>query len=150
MPKLTSSQKITIGMRVAGLPVTLLMLNACSFDSTNLPAPTHIPSSPPTQATVVAVAKMVAAESKVAPPLEISAVRPTDHGPGRFFVCMRETNPTSEKRVVYSIFFDNDVYKGSRQSVILDACETQTFTPVVDTPPPAPPPKASGKRYRRR
>jgi hypothetical protein len=43
-------------------------------------------------------------------------------------------------RVIFlSVFFDNDVYKGSRQSVIMDACETQQFAPVDLSPPPAPP-----------
>jgi hypothetical protein len=60
---------------------------------------------------------------------------------------MRETNPTSEKRVVYCVFYDNDVYKGSRQSVILDACETQAFT-AIDVTPPAPPPQ-SGRKSKR-
>jgi hypothetical protein len=37
----------------------------------------------------------------------------------------------SEPRVVYySVFFDNDVYKGNRPSVIMEACEAQQFTPV--------------------
>jgi hypothetical protein len=52
----------------------------------------------------------------------------------------------SEPRVVYySAFFDNDVYKGTRQSVIMEACETQQFIPVDLSPPPAPP-KSSSKR----
>ena len=46
----------------------------------------------------------------------------------------------SEPRVVYySVFFDNDVYKGTRQSAIIETCETQQFIPVNLSPPPAPP-----------
>jgi len=30
----------------------------------------------------------------------------------------------------YSVFFDNDEYKGSRASVILDDCEKQSYHPV--------------------
>jgi hypothetical protein len=145
MPALT--RKITFAkMRAAGLCGTMaLVLSACLFDKVDLPPVTYVTPSPPTPAIVTAVVKAAAAEEKLTPPLEMSAVRPTIIGPGRFFVCMREANPTSEKRVAYSVFFDNDLYKGSRRSVIVEACETQAFTPV-EVAPPAPPPKTSGKR----
>jgi len=42
-----------------------------------------------------------------------------------------------ERVVYYSVFFDNDVYKGTRQSLIMEACEAQQFTPVDQSPPPA-------------
>ena len=103
--------------------------------------------------------------AKLTAPLEVSTVRPTDHGPGRFFACLKGTmlpssSPkaaaddsarepsifsqpppsSSEPRVVYySVFFDNDVYKGTRQSAIIETCETQQFIPVNLSPPPAPP-----------
>ena len=94
-------------------------------------------------------------------PLEVSTVRPTDHGPGRFFACLKGTiqlSPTSSdtaadgsargsvpRAIFLSVFFDNDVYKGARQSVIMDACETQQFAPVDLSPLPAPP-KSPSKR----
>ena len=99
----------------------------------------YLPPSPPTQAAVVAGVKAAAAAAKFSPPLEVSDVRPTDHGPGRYFVCIREVvSPTSEKRPTYSVFYNNDEYKGERQSVILDACENQAFTPIDIAPPPTP------------
>ena len=103
-------------------------------------------------------------------PLEVSTVRPTDHGPGHFFACLKGTiqlsptspntaadgsarepsnqppSPSTVPRVIFlSVFFDNDVYKGARQSVIMDACETQQFAPVDLSPLPAPP-KSPSKR----
>jgi hypothetical protein len=87
----------------------------------------------------------LAADLKMTGPLEISAVRPTDIGPGRFFVCLRQADPTIAKRQPYSVFFDNDSYKGSRQSVIREACETQAYTSIVEPPPP-PPAKPDRKR----
>ena len=88
----------------------------------------------------------LAADLKMTGPLEISAVRPTDIGPGRFFVCLRQADPTIAKRQPYSVFFDNDSYKGSRQSVIREACETQVYSPLVDPTPPPPPAKSRRKR----
>jgi hypothetical protein len=44
---------------------------------------------------------------------------------------MREVvSANSEKRLAYSVFYDNDDYKGARLSVILDACEAQAFWPM--------------------
>ena len=110
-----------------------LMLAACSSDP-GLPASTYVPyvpPSPPTQNAIVAPATTAAAEAKLAAPLQISAVRQTDHGPGRYFICLREANPLPDKRQrYYSLFFDNDTYKGSRLSVIMDECEKQAFSPL--------------------
>ena len=114
-----------------------LMLAACSPD---LPASTYapyVPPSPPTQNAIVTGATAAAAEAKLSAPLQISAVRPTDHGPGRYFICLREANPPPDKRQrYYSVFFDNDTNKGFRLSVIMDECETQAFSPLLPTPAP--------------
>jgi hypothetical protein len=148
-----------------------LMLSACSSDKVEIGgAPVvYVPPSAPTQDAVIAGLKAAASEAKLTAPLEVSTVRPTDHGPGRFFACLKGTmlpSPSpkaadsarepsifyqpppssSEPRVVYlSVFFNNDVYKGTRQSVIMEACEAQQFTPVDLSPPPAPP-KSPPKR----
>ena len=131
---------------IARRPAILLslMLAACSSDFSTAP-PDYVAPSPPTEQSVVASAKAVAADLKMTGPLEISAVRPTDLGPGRFFVCLRQADPTIAKRQPYSVFFDNDSYKGSRQSVIREACETQAYTSIVEPPPP-PPAKPDRKR----
>ena len=142
-----------------------LLLSACSSDKIDVPPVVYVPPSPPTQDAVITGLKAAASEAKLTAPLEVSTVRPTDHGPGRFFACLKGTmlpSPSpkaaaddsahqpppssSEPRVVYySVFFDNDAYMGTRQSVIMEACETQQFTPVDLSPPPAPP-KSSPKR----
>jgi hypothetical protein len=73
--------------------------------------------------------------------LEISAVRQSDHGPGSYFVCVKEANPAPDKpRRYYSTFLDNDTYKGSRQAVIMEQCELQTYGPAPVAAPAAPPP----------
>jgi hypothetical protein len=57
-------------------------------------------------------AKQVAAEYKLTGPLEMSDVRPSDFGPGRFMMCIRGTEPTHNQVGYYAVFFDNDAYKG--------------------------------------
>jgi hypothetical protein len=80
--------------------------------------------SPPTEKAIGAAVAQLANEAKLVTPLEISALRPNDHGPGSFFVCVREVNPPPDKpRRYYSTFLDNNDYKGSRLSVIMDQCE---------------------------
>jgi hypothetical protein len=81
--------------------------------------------------------------------LQISAVRQTDHGPGQYFICLREANPPSDKRQrYYSVFFDNDTSKGSRLSVIMDECETQAFSPLPTAAPTIPAPNAKPTRQK--
>jgi hypothetical protein len=79
----------------------------------------------------------------------MSDLRPTDHSPGGYFVCLREASSTSEKHTVYSVFYDNDEYKGSRVSVI-DACEAQAFTQIDTEPAPSPSPSPKSTRIGRK
>jgi hypothetical protein len=120
-----------------------LLLSACS--SVHTTEPTYVPPSPPTGKAIVAAVAELAKEAKLVTPLEISALRPNEHGPGGFFVCVRELNPPPDKpRRYYSTFLDSDVYKGSRLSVIMDQCELQTYGPApVAAPAPSPPTPAT-------
>ena len=129
--------------------LVVLLLSGCS--SVDVPPATYTPPSPPTQAAVIAGIKKAASEAKLNPALEITDVRPTDHGPGNYFVCMREVvSSSSEKRPAYSVFYDNDDYKGARLSVIMDACEAQAFTPIDIAPPPTPSPSPKSGRIGRK
>ena len=111
-----------------------LVLAACSSDPGS-PMLAYVPASPPTQKIIIVGANAAATEAKLAAPVQISDVRQSDHGPGSYFVCLREANPPSGGLPrYYSVFFDNEVYKGDRLSVMIDECEKQTFTPL-----PAPP-----------
>jgi len=70
-------------------------------------------------------------DAKLQQPVEISSMRKTDRGPGSYYVCLREVNaPAQRSRYVYSVFFDNEDYKGSRLSVIMDDCEHQLYSPI--------------------
>ena len=159
-------------MRDCRVMLLCLMLSACSSDKVEIGgAPVvYVPPSAPTQDAVISGLKAAVSETKLTAPLEVSTVRPTDHGPGHFFACLKGTiqlSPTSPNTaadgsarepsnqppspstvprvIVLSVFFDNDVYRGTRQSVIMDACETQQFAPVDLSPLPAPP-KSPSKR----
>jgi hypothetical protein len=167
--KITFAEMRESGVRRGMTALLCLVLSACSSDKVEIGgAPVvYVPPSAPTQNAVITGLKAAASEAKLTAPLEVSTVRPTDHGPGRFFACLkgtmlpspspkaaaddsaREHQPPpsiSQPRVVYySVFFDNDAYKGTRQSVIMEACEAQQFTPVDLSPPPAPP-KSPPKR----
>jgi hypothetical protein len=129
-----------------------LLLSACSSVNTTEP-PAYVRPSPPTEKAIGAAVAAIAKEAKLVTPLEISAVRPNDHGPGSFFVCVREVNPPPDKpRHYYSTFLDNDDYKGSRLSVIMDQCELQTYSPAPVAAPaqPAPTPDATPAKHKRR
>ena len=127
--------KITFGeMRESGargIMLLCLVLSACSSDNVDLPPATYVPPSPPTQAAVISGVKAATSEAKLTAPMEISAVRPADRGPGHYFLCLREASPTSERRRVYSVFYDNDVYKGSRQSVIMMPARPRRLSPLT-------------------
>ena len=90
----------------------------------------YVPPSMPTMAAIAKGAKQAADEAKLKPPLQISDLRQTDHGPGRFMLCMRAMDPKSNLAVTYAVFFDNDAYKGERLPVILDECEKQSYRPI--------------------
>jgi hypothetical protein len=107
--------------------VLTLLLAGCA-SSANLP-PAYQPSRSPSAKAVTEGVKKGAAEAKLTGALETSAVRHTDHGPGSYFVCLRQTAPSAGGRPAYSVFFDNDDYKGIQSSVISEACEAESLVP---------------------
>jgi hypothetical protein len=111
------------------LPILFgLLLGACSTVDTS--APLYVPPSPPTLLALREGIKKASTEEKLTGPIEMSALRNADRGFGQYFVCMRAANPSAERHAAYSVFFSNDEYKGVRQSVMIEACETQLFSPL--------------------
>jgi hypothetical protein len=132
-----------------GFFITVL-LTGCS-SSTDTPQLTYTPPSPPTQPALIEGLRKAVPEEKLTAPIEISALRRVEFGGfGSYFVCMREANPTSERHFVYSVFYDNEEYKGARQSVIMEHCEAEAFSQIDTTPPPSPTPtpKSAGRKGR--
>ena len=107
--------------------VLALLLAACA-SSANLP-PAYHPSGAPSAKAVQEGVKKASAEAKLEGGLEMSAARSSDNGPGSYFVCLRQTGPSAGGRPAYSVFFDNDEYKGIQSSVLSEACEAESMAP---------------------
>jgi hypothetical protein len=114
------------------------MLMACAADVS--PLKPYVPPSRPTTAAANKGIAQTVAEEKITGPIQMSDLRETDHGPGRFVLCIRGVEPKYSRRTTYAVFFDNDDYKGSRMSVMIDACEKQVYRPYTGPASPAAPP----------
>jgi hypothetical protein len=113
-------------------PLLCLCLTACStiWVDTSGPIPVLQPVQAPTQEMIQKGVRVAAKAAKLAMPVEVSALRKADHGPGNYFVCLREAGPLPDKtRPTYSVFFD-DGYMDLRLSVILENCEQQHYSSV--------------------
>lgn len=111
-------------------PLFCLLLSSCSsiWVEASAPPPAIQPFQPPRQEALQNGVGKSVKEQHLAQPVEISAPRQSDHGPGRYYVCLREISPLVDKpHLTHSVFFDDDAYKGSRQSVILEDCEHQQY-----------------------
>ena len=89
----------------------------------------YVPPSMPTTAAASQGIKQAATEEKLTGPIEMSGLRETDHGPGRFVLCIRGVESKYRRLGTYAVFFDNNDYKGSRMSVMIDDCEKQNYRP---------------------
>src|SRR5579863_5108663 len=111
--------------------VTLLfcsMLAACS-SGVQMPPVVYTPPSMPSLTATSEGIKKAATEAKLIDPIEISDLRQSDHGPGRFYLCIRGVDSKYRRIRTYAVFFDNDEYKGLRSSVMIDDCEKQEYRP---------------------
>jgi hypothetical protein len=106
-----------------------LALSACSsIEASSIIGP-YVPPSAPSPAATREGAKKAVAEEKLTGLIEMSELRESDHGPGRFVVCLRGAEQAFGPRRTYAVFFDDEIYKGVRLSVMVDDCEKQEFRP---------------------
>src|SRR5579862_444216 len=77
--------------------------------------------APPSGNTIAAAVKQVAAEAKLAEPLETTALRRVNFWAGDWIVCVREASLSQPPAYPYAIFFDS-AYKRSRIAVGVDEC----------------------------
>jgi len=117
-------------MRPLFLLLCLTLAGCSSSEEFTTVAPYVTPSLPTLYAANKGVAQAIS-EEQIKGPLEISDPRETDHGPGRFVLCLRGVEPKYNRNSTYAVFFDNDDYKGSRMSVMIDDCEKQAYRPFV-------------------
>jgi hypothetical protein len=132
---------LNIGAALAA--VACLALAACD---PGVPAPpvVYVPPSMPTTEAIGKVVKLAATEAHLTGPIEMSDLRPTDHGPGHFIVCIRGVS-NDFRTGTYVVFFDNNDYKGLRLPAILEGCEKESYHPV-----PVEPEKNAGPKPRAR
>jgi hypothetical protein len=90
----------------------------------------YVPPSMPTAQILSKGITQAVTDAKLISPIEVSDVRPTDHGPGPFILCVRGVSNDS-RTGIYSVFFDDKAYKGLRLPAILDGCEKQSYRPFV-------------------
>src|ERR1700760_360960 len=85
----------------------------------------YVPPGAPSLAAKIAGLKKAAAEEKLTEG-EVSEVRVSDRGWGRYMVCLKGHRERQAANY-YSVFFDNDEYKGVRESAISDTCAQQSY-----------------------
>jgi len=90
----------------------------------------YVPPTMPTTAAASEGIKKAATEEKLTGPIEMSDLRETDHGPGRYVLCIRGVESIYRRVGTYAVFFDNNDYKGSRMSVMIDDCDKQGLSPA--------------------
>jgi hypothetical protein len=107
------------------------VLAGCSYlqsDDTSL-APAYVEPLAPTPEAQLRGAKLGAAEEKLAAPLEVSGVIKAERGLGRWMVCVRGARP-GQPVGYYSVYFDNELYRGVREAVVYDFCSQQSYQPL--------------------
>ena len=115
-------------MRGAPAVLVCFTLAACSPAAEQSIA-AYVPPSMPTVAAAGEGIKKATTEEKLTGPIEMSDLRVTDHGPGRFVLCIRAVEAKYRRVDTYAVFFDNNDYKGSRMSIMIDDCEKQNYRP---------------------
>jgi hypothetical protein len=129
-----------------------LMLTACSSSDFSTAPPPYVPPSAPTENAIAAAIAQAAGEQKLTAPFLISAVHPTEHGPGLYYFCLKQTTaPADIRRTYYAVFTNGEEYKGARLSVMIDDCEHQTYSPAPAVAPitPPPPPAAQHEAHKK-
>ena len=113
-------------------PILLFIsLAGCSIPIENMSEPLpYAPPGPPSPSAQIEGAKKAIAEEKLTGTIEISDARISDRGWGRYMVCLKGRRDQQASNY-YSVFFDDDVYKGVRESAIYDFCARQSFRPVA-------------------
>jgi len=132
------------------LPLCFALV-ACSQDLSPI-KPYVTPSMPTVAAANKGIAQTVT-EEKITGSIEMSDLRESDHGPGRFVLCIRGIEPKYSRLTTYAVFFDNDDYKGSRMAVMIDDCERQAYRPYTTAPAaaaaPSPAAAPTDQRHRK-
>jgi hypothetical protein len=115
--------------RGAAAVLVCFTLTACS-PAVELSIAAYVPPSMPTTAAAGEGIKKATTEEKLTGPIQMSDLRETDHGPGRYMLCIQGVDAKYKRLRTYAVFFDNNDYKGARISVMIDDCEKQNYRPA--------------------
>jgi hypothetical protein len=111
-------------------------LVGCSLMDSGEPGPDnpgrYIPPNPPTRPAELNGVVKASKEEKLIGALEISELRNSDFGPGRWMICLR--GERDSKPAYFGVYFENEDYKGVRLSVIGEDCEHATYVPTGPLP----------------
>jgi hypothetical protein len=127
------------------LPILFAALlgSACSFSGIGEP----VADPPPDQYDMEAAYKAIRnayAEFKLKGEPEMSRVHRVRGGYlAEWAVCVRNDDPRMQR--YYTFYFKKRKISEWRLSVIVEGCETETFTPLPPAPPEEPPASASSK-----
>jgi len=115
--------------------VAALTLAGCSLVNAEMQEPDpvkYVPPNPPTRpAELQGIVKAVKEEALTGS-VEISDLRTSDFGPGRWMICLR--GERASKSTYFAVFFENEDYKGVRLSVIGEHCEQADYIPTGPLP----------------
>ena len=120
-------------MRVLAAVLCLALagsLAGCSLPVEELSSlPKYVEPVAPSLKAQVDGAQKAAKEELITDAAQISDLRTADSGLGRYMVCISGRRGSGDVGY-YSVYFDNEKYKGSRPSVIGDLCEKQSYRPL--------------------
>ena len=114
-------------------PILLcIVLGGCSIPLDNMTeaAAPYVPPGAPSPTARTEGLKKAIAKEKLKGHVEISNVRVSDRGWGRYMVCLKGRRDR-EAPSYYSVFFDNNAYKGVREAVTYDFCVQQSYRPMA-------------------
>jgi hypothetical protein len=121
-------------MRVLKL-LPCLALGACSAFLDDLP---QTPDPAPFISASAVDLRKAADEEKLAKPLEVAGpIAANSISVAPWIICLRSAATEQARKRVYSVFFRDGKLSSIRESVFVDHCEAQNFTPLPEAPVPA-------------
>jgi hypothetical protein len=112
-----------------------LVLGACSSFLDDIP---QKPDPAPFISTSADDLRKAADQEKLAKPLEVAGpIAANSISVAPWIICLRSAATEQARKRVYSVFFRDGKLSSIRESVFVDHCEAQNFTPLPEAPVPA-------------
>jgi hypothetical protein len=112
-----------------------LILGGCSSFLDDIP---QKPDPAPFIATSADDLRKAADQEKLAKPLEVAGpIAANSISVAPWIICLRSAATEQARKRVYSVFFRDGKLSSIRESVFVDHCEAQNFTPLREAPAPA-------------